>query len=252
MKYIQKEYIHVFDTPAKKEQESIVSYKIMDLLNKNKYNNIYDFIEKNKTYDEFLNKNELENVVKHFGNTLNEEDYKKILNQIVKLTEEKKSFQNESIKTTNIDNEQYVSYEGNDKKFFLDNSNANLSIERELEELQQTQNEFQTSDKKQNTENMFKELEENKKESLELRYLHDINKELLNEKELELFDIANKYQQNTDDVIRIDIKRGLLIDKSDNIFKIEDIDPNVYENDIQTNEKNFQKTLVMKNNANNN
>ena len=159
MKYVYKEYKHIFDTPAKMEQESVIVSKIMDLLNKNKYDNIYEFINKNQTYQIFLKNNELENVVKHFGNTLNEEDFRRIQSSIVKLTEQKKSFEKDEIKTTNIDDKEYTTYQGQDKMFFLDNSHSNMSIERQMEELQPTEQKFQTSDTKENTENMMNELE---------------------------------------------------------------------------------------------
>ena len=100
MVYIYKEYTHIFDTPAKMEQESVIVNKIMELLNKNKYDNIYDFINRNQTYQDFLKNNELENVVRHFGNTLNEADFKMIQDAMVKLTEKKRTFEKENIKTS--------------------------------------------------------------------------------------------------------------------------------------------------------
>ena len=75
MKYSKKEYICVFDTPIKKAQELAIACKIMDLLNNNKYDNIEEFYERNKSYQDFLKNCRMETAIKHFGNTLNE-DYK--------------------------------------------------------------------------------------------------------------------------------------------------------------------------------
>ena len=60
MKYnYRQDYTHIFDTPAKMEQESAIVSKIMQLLNDNKYDNIYDFITKNPTYQDFLKKHKI-------------------------------------------------------------------------------------------------------------------------------------------------------------------------------------------------
>lgn len=254
MKYIYKEYKHIFDTPAKMEQESVIVSKIMDLLNKNKYDNIYDFINKNQTYQDFLKNNELENVVKHFGNTLNEQDFKNIQNEMVKLTEKKKDFEKENIKTTNIDDKQFNSYQGQERTFFLDNSHSDMSIERQMEELQKTDQSFQTSDIKQNTENMMKELEQNKKENLNLKYLNEIDVNSLNQKQKEIFDIVANYQLDMPDPIRVDLDREIIVDKFDNIMQIQrnngEIsiigDHNEKKDSIEKEQtpKTFQKTLT--------
>ena len=56
MIYNFKEYIPSFDTPMKRQQEIAISRKIMDLLNKNKYDNLEEFIAKNSNYQNFLKK----------------------------------------------------------------------------------------------------------------------------------------------------------------------------------------------------
>ena len=70
MIYNFKEYKPIFDTPMKRQQELAISRKIMDLLNKNKYDNLEEFITKNNNYQDFLKKNNMSTVIKHFGNTL--------------------------------------------------------------------------------------------------------------------------------------------------------------------------------------
>ena len=82
MVYNFKEYKAIFDTPMKRSQEFAISSKIMDLLNKNKYESLEEFISKNTHYQDFLKNNNMENVVKHFGNTLTEEDYTRILEHL--------------------------------------------------------------------------------------------------------------------------------------------------------------------------
>lgn len=221
MKYYYKEYKHIFDTPAKMEQETVVVNKIMELLNKNKYDNIYEFANKNLTYQDFLKKNELENVVKHFGNTLNENDFKRILEEMIKLTETKKSFDKDDIKTTNIDDKEYNSFKGSDKTYFFDNSHSDKTLEKQMEDLQGKEENFQTSDTKENTENMMKELEKEKKESLNLHYLKDINVNSLNDFERTTFNIASNYQLDIPNPIRVDLERRIIVDEFDNILKIE-------------------------------
>ena len=182
MVYNFKEYKAVFDTPMKRQQELAIARKIMDLLNKNKYDNLEEFITKNGNYQDFLKHNNMQIVIKHFGNTLKEEDYIKILENLRTLTIEKQKFEKENIKTVNIDDKQFNSFKGQDKTYFIDNSGENKSLEEQMKDLQSTQQKFQTPDQKQNTENMFKELEK-KKDTLNLQYLHDINYDLLSNEE---------------------------------------------------------------------
>lgn len=220
MIYNFKEYKPEFNTPMKRQQELAIARKIMDLLNKNKYDNLEEFITKNGNYQDFLKKNNMHTVIKHFGNTLKEEDYIKILENLRVLKKQKQDFEKANIKTTNIDNKQFNSFKGEDKTYFIDNSNTDKSIEDQMKDLQPTMQHFQTSDQKQNTENMFKELE-TKKEGLKLNYLHEINYDLLNNEEKELYNVADNHQQNVDGVIRVDLSRGIIVDEQDNIMKIE-------------------------------
>ena len=257
MKYNYKtDYKHVFDTPAKMEQESVIANKIIDLLNKKKYDNIDEFIKKNPSYQDFLKNNELENVVKHFGNTLSEQDYRLIQEQMIKITGLKKSFDQENIKTTNIDEKEYNLYKGDEKTIFLDNSNSHMSIQRQMEELQGTEQKFQTTDTTQNTESMMKELEQNKKESLNLQALSEINIESLNKDEKKMFDSAKSLEQYSQNPIKIDLEKEVIVNKDDEIMRLNNVDGNIHiegDNNIDTDNiekeneqrnKTFQKTLV--------
>jgi len=253
MTYTYKEYDHIFDTPAKKEQEKVIVIKIMDLLNKNKYDNIQEFIDRNTTYQNFLKNNSLDNVVKHFGNTLSEQDFINIQKQLLNLTEKKKNFDKENIKTTNINDEQYVSFTGTDKDYYLDNSHSNMSVERQMEELQKEQEDFQTADSKRNTENMFKELEDSKKEKFNLRYINEININNLNESEKEFFQVMLDYQLSINDIIKVDIEKRIIVDSNNNIMRvlkengefkiIGDEEKSIDSSAEKKEEKTFQKTM---------
>lgn len=251
MVYNFKEYTAIFDTPMKRQQEIAISRKIMDLLNKNKYDDLEEFIVKNGNYQDFLNKNNMTTVIKHFGNTLKEEDYIKILENLRQLTKSKKEFEQETIKTTNLDNKQFNTFEGEDKTYFIDNKEGKKTIEEQMKELKPTQEDFQTADQRKNTENMFKELE-TKKEGLNLYTLNDINYNSLSDEEKLLFQAAQNYQHNIDGTIRIDLKKGVIVDELNNISKIEKINGELVimtnENGIEKEEKtssnSFQKTLT--------
>ena len=251
MIYNFKEYKHIFDTPMKRQQELVVARKIMDLLNKNKYDDLEKFIEKNNNYQDFLKKNNMTVVVKHFGNTLKEEDYIKILENLRILTKTKLDFDKEKIKTTNIDEKQFNSFKGKDKTYFTDNSRTDIPIEQQMEHLQTTSDDFETSDKLQNTENMFKELE-TKKDGLNLHYLYEINFESLSNEEKILYQLATKYQQNIKGIIKIDLSKGIIVDEENNISKIEKNDEAYFINndDVDnlnnniTKNKPYQKTLT--------
>ena len=259
MKYdYRKDYKHIFDTPAKKEQESAIVNEIMKSLNNNKYDNMYEFITKNPTYQDFLKNHNFGNVVKHFGNTLNEQDYINIQNQMLKIEEKKKSFEKDNIKTTNIGEEQFVTYEGKDKANFLDNTHTkdNMSIERQLEELQPPQRDFQTTDEKVNTDRMMQELQDSKKETLNFRAIKEIDSASLNEKQRDILRVAANYQLNSESELRVDLERNLIVDENNNIMKIEEHDGQyivIGDNNVQKDSmekeaekepKTFQKTLV--------
>ena len=68
---------------------------------------------------------------------------------------------------------------------------------------------------------MMKELEENKKESLNLRYLKDFDISLLNEKQQEILRAATSYQIDLSNPIRLDIDKGVIVDENNDIFRIE-------------------------------
>ena len=61
----------------------------MSLLNRNKYNNLEDFADKNGSYQDFLKRNNFETVVKHFGNTLTEQDFSLLINKMRELERKK-------------------------------------------------------------------------------------------------------------------------------------------------------------------
>ena len=56
-------------------------------------------------------------VIKHFGNTLKEEDYIKILENLRILAKTKQDFEKDNIKTTNIEDKQYNSFKGEEKTY---------------------------------------------------------------------------------------------------------------------------------------
>lgn len=224
MIYNYKEYKHVFDTPAKRIQEKVIVEKIMKLLNEKKHDSIDEFIDKNKTYQDFLKNNKYEIVVKHFGNTLNEEDFLKIVDSIKNMTKDMQSSDKTNIETTNIGDNQYNHFNDGEKEYFFDNSHSEMSIERQMEILQPTQRDFQTADRKQNTKNMMKELDKNKKDSFNLHYLKDFNIDLLNDRQKDFLRVATDFQLDIINPIRIDIDKGIIVDENNNIFKIEEVD----------------------------
>ena len=167
------------------------------------------------------------------------------------LTKTKQDFEKENIKTTKIDNKEYNSFKGDDKSYFIDNSDKNKSIEEQMKDLQSERESFQASNIRENTENMFKELE-SRDDGFNLRYLSEINYNNLNNEEKELYGIALMYQQDKNEPIRIDLNKGIIIDKANNISRIQkengefsirnDEDPKENEN-VQ--ERTYQKQMVL-------
>ena len=224
MNYDFDEYERVIDTPKKKLEERAVVEKIISLLNKKKYNSLDDFCKENNDFETFKNNNELENVLKHFGNKLNQEDYNNILQSLKKMVQKKSTFDKENIKTTNIEDKEFVSYSGKDENYYLNNSYDDTPIEEQMEDLQKEISSFQTNDTKENTELIMKEMKEKKKINLILRYLNEINFEILPQEQQELFKFAFEYQQQNTGLIRLDLDESVMVDENDNIMKIEKVD----------------------------
>ena len=227
MEYKFNEYERIFDTPSKKMEERTIVEKILSILNENdKYNSLENFYNDNMNFETFLKNNNLENVLKHFGNQLNQDDYDKIINNLRKMVEKKSTFDTDNIQKNDIDEKQYVTYNGKSDNYYLNNSYDNKSIEEQMEEIQRQTPYFQTSDTNENTELIMKEMKEKKKINLILRYLNEINFEILTQEQQDLFKFAFDYQQKNPGLIRIDLDESVMIDEKDNIMKIEKIDGN--------------------------
>ena len=225
MEYKFNEYERVMDTPDKRLEEKAIVERIMLILNENKkFNSLDDFINKNKTIDEFKSNNNMDIVLKHFGNKLKQEDYEKILNSLKKLNEQKLSFDKDGIKKSNIEDNEYITYEGKDENIYLNNSYSDKSIEEQMKYLQEENSDLQTSDTKENTERIMKELKKDKKIELTLRYLNEINYEVLNEEQQQLFKFVFEYQKNLNELVRVDLDEKVMVDNNENIIKIEKID----------------------------
>lgn len=225
MKYKFNEYEYAMDTPNKRLEEKAIVERIMLILNENKsFNSLDDFLNKNKTIDEFKSNNSMDVVLNHFGNNITQEDYEKIINSFKKLTEQKLSFDKDEIKTSTIEDKEYVAYKGKDENIYLNNSYSNTSIEDQMKDLQKENSDLQTSDIKENTKRIMQEMKKDKKIELTLRYLNEINYEVLNEEQQQLFKFVFDYQKKLNELIRVDLDEKVMVDNSDNIIKIEKID----------------------------
>lgn len=227
MKYDIKEYTPVFDIHYKKEyammQERVVAEKIMKLLNDNKYDDIERFEQAMPSYSYFLKECNMDNVVMFFGKRFDDEEFRLIINNIKELTKEKLKFNSENIKTTKFENTNIRTFDNveQDKTHYIVDDISDTPIEKQLEEKQKESSEFQTIDKDVNTSRMIDDMEKHQKESLNLQFLNDINKEILTNEELEKYNMAVEYQIYNDKIIRLDVTRGIISDEEDNIFKIE-------------------------------
>ena len=88
------------------EQEMLITSRILDFLNKNKYSNVDEFINQNPDIQTFLTNNKMINVIKHFNtytDTLDDVYYKKIIENIKKIEQEKQILGNEQ--SVNVQNE---------------------------------------------------------------------------------------------------------------------------------------------------
>ena len=115
-----------------------------------------------------------------------------------------------------------------------------MSIERQMQELQKTQNQFQTTDQKKNTEMIMEELEKEKKENLKLNYLNEIDNSKLNNEERDFFNVAVNFQLENSTPIRIDLEKNLIVTEENEIMKVENRDGNF----TIINENNEEKNIL--------
>ena len=244
------------DTPMAREQEKVVVNKIMDLLNNNKYDNLEELVKLNEKYSDFLKKQYMETTIKHFGNRFTDEEYAAIINNLRQLTKDKMDFDKEGIKSATFGDETYNIYENKEEEREIQLvNNSDEPIEEELNHKQQDSSEFQTVDPSVNTGRMFSDMEKHEKESLNLHTLLDINVDFLNESELEIYNVAQEYQELKDIIVRLDVQRGVIIDPENNVFKVEKEDEKLVMRDENGEKVEYKKdrqlTYTLNTNINN-
>lgn len=205
---------------TKRAQEIAVVSKIMNLLSNNTYSSIDELYDKNRDIDTFV-KNNFEIPITHFGYNeppLTNDDYKIIIENIKTIIKQKQSLNTESITNTQIDNVEFSSMKANGNTHFISSSNGKTN-EQKLQEKQNTNPLFQTTDPEENTKNTFKEIEKTD-DGLRLQDLNDIIVDILTAEEKEIYDFALNYQTIYPEPIRVDLKKGVIVDKNNKIFKI--------------------------------
>ena len=229
---------------TKHEQEMAVASKIMHLLNKRTYNDVEDFYNGNNNLEDFIKRN-FETPLSHFGHNetpLNEEDYKNIIENIRIIAKKKQSINTEKIDSTKIDDKVFNSMEIDNTKQFIDNSNSFLSIENRMKDVQKESAQFQTVDPNKNAENTFKEIQ-SKQDGINPIPLSEVNPNLLNPEEKELFKSALNFQLDYHSPIKVDLTNGVMVDADGKIMKIQKGNDIVLGVPIEV-EKSYQKQLV--------
>ena len=252
-----------FKTIKKNSAEKAFVKYIFKVLNGKKYRDIDSFYMHNSNFYSFLEnyikeKGRTNTIAKlktnvlssHFGESLTEDDYQLIIRSIIKLTERKKKFDQENIKTTQVDNKEVTSYTNNNSSTYLINS-SDKKIEDQLGEKQPDDESFQTTDPEKNAENMFKDLEKKQKQSLNLIPLRDIISDLdkLSEDEKGfVFKIVNNLEYVSN--IQVDLNQRMYVDSKGNVSTIKRIDgeDTIYGGEENTKKAEAnQKTLVLNN-----
>jgi hypothetical protein len=253
MLYNIKEYTFKFDTPLKKMQELLIVNTIFILLNNNKYDNLDELLKYNASYDAFLKKNSLTNVVRHFGNNMSESDFIEICNNIRKYISSKKQFSEENIIVSTFGEpaQEYVSYVGgNEAPIHIDNSLSKEPIIDQMKKKQQETNnpDFTTTNPKENTNNMIKSLADNDKVTLNFKPLYSIALEQLSKDDVKKFEIAFSYQEYVNYPILVDLSRGLIWNPNNKkMIKIDDVKQKIDEGSSRQETMGYQKVKVSQN-----
>ena len=254
------EFIVGFKSVKKDEAEKYFVKFIFSLLNSKVYQSIEAFREAHPTFDSFinlllnrqrpLNMNHGTTVCSHFKGPMADEDYQKIINSIIKLTQRKKDFDSKNIIQTNLNQgsiqKNIVSYVGDpDNQFHLINQGG-----IKLEEKHGERKEFQTTNPKENATNMFKDLSESVNETLKFVPIRVLISQLdqLNEQER---DVIKRVLDYFDDIegVEVDVYNHIAKDKDNNMIAIDNYNnENTMSDDNSNNKsdaigKGYQKVL---------
>lgn len=233
-----------------KEMEMlIVENRIKKLIEKDStVTDIDDAIKKFGNFQIFKEKNNLTNVFGRNNNPMNNEDYLKVLDKLKKFYDNQKQFNEENIKTTNIDDKNIITYKDGNNNVILDNSYSKKEVNEQLKDLQKTNSDFRTQNLNTNTNNMMKHMKEEKKEEIKPKLLKEININSLGEEEKKLYTTALLFQEQIHKPIKIDMYRKLIFDNDNNVYSMEKRDTGIIILPIKSNQKSesLNKKAVVK------
>lgn len=205
----------------KRFEEMVIIEKIENFIKKDRYSDIDDFIRKNPNFHLFLQNNKLDAVLSRSRNSINEDDYIKIISKIKENHKKQQLHNSESVNTINIGDKKIVTYKTNDKEMILDDSYNNREFNKQLDYLQQTNTDFRTNDINKNTDNMMNYMKNEIKDEIKPKYLNDVNTSSLNNEEKRMFATASLFQEQINSPIKIDLNRNMIFDKDNNVYSME-------------------------------
>lgn len=233
-----------------KEMEMlIVENRIKKLIEKDStVTDIDDAIKKFGNFQIFKEKNNLANVFGRNNNPMNNDDYLKVLDKLKKFYDNQKQFNEENIKTTNIDDKNIITYKNGNNNVILDNSYSKKEVNEQLKDLQKTNSDFRTQNLNTNTNNMMKHMKEEKKEEIKPKLLKEININSLGEEEKKFYTTALLFQEQIHKPIKIDMYRKLIFDNDNNVYSMEKRDTGIIILPIKSNQKaeSLNKKAVVK------
>lgn len=237
--------------------ELVIINRMIGIMDK-EVSNIDSFRNSYPTLRDFINKNQLSNVISHFG-TLKEDDYQGIINNFAKYLEKRKTFSDKHIKQTDFVDERenviaYQNNESNEERYVL----SDESYKDEMKKIQESSDKFQSIDEEKNTQEIMKEMEQNKNNTLNLRYLNEFDMNELNSDEQDIVNLAKIFEAEVyKSVIKLDLENRIIVTDNGEIKKIADEiakytikDDENNEIEHEANEMSKQKVLTYNNNNN--
>lgn len=194
-------------------EERAIAARFMKLLNDNKFDNVDDIVKYNPNLKTFLANNKCDVLPVHFGGHLKEDDYQIIVENIKNIVKNKMVFDNEKIHEVNFDDKNYIEYDGR----VIDNTGSNRSMEEEFTYLQRENTNYQSFDAMSNSDQMAKEVIDEKKHEVEFTDLDSVNRESLNAEQQRLYDAALVDQYLNDTNKQVSFEEGLTMDENNNI-----------------------------------
>ena len=234
--YNIREYETIFSGNKGAEEQALAAI-IMRELNNNKFDDIDNMLKySGNDFHTFLKNLHCDAVPAHFGSNLKEADFKLFVENFKKMVDKKMNFKKEDIKTTTLDDKEYVEYKGT----VIDNTYGERSVEEEMRYMQEENPDYQNiDDYEKNTDEMMKEIRDKKSKEVEFKKVDEYTQSEVNEmsdEEKEKYYAAKAQNEREDSNVSVSTEYSVTKNEDAELRSIKDGEEN--QKNLENNELN--------------